>query len=70
MSKLAVKRLGFGLLLFGIGVATGSKFNVPTWFTVVFPSLSIAWLMIWDNIQTRDRNREYRRQLSESEVEL
>lgn len=70
MSKLAVKRLGFGLLLFGIGVTTGSKFNVPAWFTVAFPSLSIAWLMIWDNVQTRDRNKKYRRQLSESEVEL
>lgn len=51
MTKQAVKRLGYGLLLFGIGVATGCKFDIPSWFTVVYPTLVVVWLIAWDEVK-------------------
>lgn len=58
MSKQAIKRLGYGLLLFGLGTSIGSNFNYPAWFLVAYPSLTLLWLMVWDSIkfkQQRDR---------------
>lgn len=58
MTKQAVKRLGYGLLLFGIGVATGCKFDIPSWFTVVYPTLVVVWLIAWDEVKIMQHQKQ------------
>lgn len=55
MSKQAIKRLGYGLLLFGLGTSIGSNFNYPAWFLVAYPSLTLLWLMVWDSVKSEHR---------------
>lgn len=56
MSKNALKRWGFALLLVGISFGIGSNFTFPRWFTILYPTLAVIWLIAWDDLQAR-RNR-------------
>ena len=58
MSKNALKRWGFALLLAGISFGIGSNFTFPRWFTIIYPTLAVIWLIAWDDLQARRRGRE------------
>ena len=60
MSKQAIKRLGYGLLLFGLGTTIGSNFQFPSWFLVIYPSLALVWLMVWDSFKANDLQKKTR----------
>ena len=44
-----LKRLGWALLIFGIGVTVGGTY--PVWFKIAFPSACVLWLIMYDEVR-------------------
>lgn len=64
MNWPTLKRLGWALLIFGVGVTVGGSY--PVWVKIGYPSLCVLWLIAYDELYPERLHRKQVRQYFES----